>query len=265
MKPIEWDARRVELVKRAYCPKASPAEFELFIEHCKRLGLAPEAGQIFFVPRWDSKERREVYRTLVSLQGLRTVADRTGKLRGQIGPLFLDERKEWREYWVGTKPPTGAKASILKAGCTEPFTHFVRWESYVQTKKDGSPAASWKRMPELMLGKCAVAGALRCAFPDLEGLYTPEEFADTEDVAQDGVAASEANAKSPERLNQIVKAFGAIGIDVGELERIANTSLSTLDAVTIERLKGIYRDLRDGKATKETYLPPDKGGLANLF
>jgi len=60
------------------------------------------------------------------------------------------------------------------------------FEEYVQLKKDGLPTTMWKKMPRLMISKCAEALALRRAFPaELSGLYTVDEMgqADSEAAA----------------------------------------------------------------------------------
>ena len=52
-----------------------------------------------------------------------------------------------------------------------PFQAEVSYKEFV------GPSANWKKMPKAMLGKCAIASALRLAFADVcEGLYTHEEM-----------------------------------------------------------------------------------------
>ena len=54
------------------------------------------------------------------------------------------------------------------------FTATARWDQYFPGEKQGF---MWKKMPHLMLGKCAEALAIRKAFPaELSGLYTQEEM-----------------------------------------------------------------------------------------
>jgi hypothetical protein len=66
----------------------------------------------------------------------------------------------------------------LVGGLRCAFSSSARWKEYCQ---EASPM--WKKMPFLMLAKCAEALALRKAFPaELSGVYTHEEMmqADTE-------------------------------------------------------------------------------------
>lgn len=166
-----FTADQVALIKRTICQGSTDDELALFVTTAKRLGLDPFARQIFAVKRWDSKTRGDVMAIQVSIDGFRLVAERTERYApGRPTELEMDEV---------TGLPVKATAFVKKlvAGEWHEVGEDAFYEEYVQTNKEGAPNAMWKRMPRVMLAKCAESRALRRAFPaELSGIYSAEEM-----------------------------------------------------------------------------------------
>lgn len=176
-RPMEMTRDQIELLKRTICKGATDDELAMFMNTSSRLGLDPFARQVFFVKRWDSRERREVGQAQVSVDGLRASAAKTGDYEGQMGPFWCGPDGAWKDAWIDQAFPTAAKVGVLRRGFREPIWSVATWESYVQKNKEGQPTAMWQRMPDVMLAKCAESQALRRAFAEsLSGVYTQEEM-----------------------------------------------------------------------------------------
>jgi phage recombination protein Bet len=180
----------VDLIKSTIAKDASDDELKLFLYQCEKTGLNPLAKQIYFQKRFNKRRNKWDITIITGIDGYRLIADRTGKYAGNDDPVFDDEDN-----------PRKATVTVYKliGGVRCAFTAAARWEQYYPGDEQGF---MWRKMPHLMLGKCAEALALRKAFPaELSGVYVKEEMdqaeADRHDEASELQAAPAPKPKRP--------------------------------------------------------------------
>ena len=165
-----WDEKQLATLKQLGLANAPKGDLAVFLHYSQRTGLDPFARQIYMI------ERGGRYTIQTSIDGFRIVAQRSNEYAGQTQTEWCGQDGVWKEVWLDKANPIAARVGVYRKGFIEPLYAVAKWDSYAIPN-----APMWKKMPDLMLAKCAEALALRKAFPqDLSGLYTNDEMAQTE-------------------------------------------------------------------------------------
>lgn len=171
--PADWTAQQLALMEfaglvKVQGPNRVPAPrpvIEAFLAACHRTQLDPIARQIYAL------ELGGKYTIMVSIDGLRLVAQRTGKYRGATPTEWTGDGDAWRGVWLDAKAPAAARVGVIHADYAAPLVAVATFAEF------GKTSGTWRQMPAHMLAKVAESLALRRAFPmELSGLYTPEEM-----------------------------------------------------------------------------------------
>jgi len=162
----------IELLRRTVAKDATKEELDLYLYDCQRHGVHPLDKLLHFT------KRQGKYTPITSIDLLRSRAADTGELGGIEDPHY--------EGMVAT-PNFTASVTVWRfvQGQRCPFTATARWSEYKpDAGGSGNGDVMWRKMPFLMLGKCAEALALRKAFPrQLAGLYAKEEMDQADNAA----------------------------------------------------------------------------------
>ena len=186
VQPSDFGAEHMRIVREAFAPTASQAEFEVMWAGAKARRLDPVRKQIHFVKRKQKFDGQWVERwtSIVSIDGFRAIAEQTGKYDGQDEPEY--EYDEEQRLCL-------ARVRVWRKDVSRPFVGVARWTEYVQTTQDGNPTSTWQKMEHTMLSKCAEALGMRKAFPEpLAGLYTGDEMAQAD------------NERGPREMRQVL-------------------------------------------------------------
>jgi phage recombination protein Bet len=183
-----WGRERVELIRRAICPKGiGEDEFSLFIEQCKRSGLDPLLKEAFCVARRQNAGSRDKpnwvtrYEFQPSEAGMLARAERFPDFKGiQASSVFAEDEiivDQGKGEVVHRFNPAKRKGSLVGAWARVvregklPVVVWLDFAGYVQQ------TPLWARIPTTMIEKCARVAALRKAYPEaFGGLYVREEM-----------------------------------------------------------------------------------------
>jgi phage recombination protein Bet len=162
-----WSDKQIAALRQLGIGDAPNADLAVFLHQAIKTGLDPFSRQIYLIGRGGK------WGIQASIDGLRIVAQRSGEYAGQEGPMWCANDGQWTDVWLSSDNPAAAKVGVYRQGFVKPVWGVARWDSYAVPS---SP--TWKKMPDVMLAKCAEALALRKAFPhDLSGIYTDDEMA----------------------------------------------------------------------------------------
>jgi phage recombination protein Bet len=149
----DFSREQIDTIKQTVAKGATDSQLALFLQVCKSRSLDPFTKQVYFTPQG----------IIVSIDGFRSIAERTGCYAPGPTRYEYDEQKSLVAAFVTVRK--------LVAGTWFDLEESAFYEEY----RGGSPI--WKKMPRVMLAKCAEARALRRAFSsELSGLYTQDEM-----------------------------------------------------------------------------------------
>jgi phage recombination protein Bet len=219
---LEFNKSQLQVIRQMCAKDCNELEFSLYIEMCKARGLNPLLKHIYaMVLNKDKPDKRQLT-IIVSVEGQRHIANRKGNYRpdDKVPRFTIDD---------DLKDPVTNPIGLISAevGCYihshdawHYVPHIAYWEEYSpiieewgendagQWKPTGRMVldpkkGNWRKMPRIMLAKCAEFGALRKAFPDdFGGLYGEEEM---DKVHSIDLTASEilAQAAQEDRIKRI--------------------------------------------------------------
>jgi RecT family protein len=185
-RPWELNEEAVTILKNSVAKGASDEELKYCLTVARRYRLDPFKQQIWFVKRWDSGADNGkggkgafVWTPQVGINGLLFAAARDHKDFGSVSlPEYGAMQKiEWKlenGNTVSGMAPEWARVKVWKKGEPEPTEAQAWWDEYAPAEMGKAPF--WRKMPRRMIGKCATALAIRQAYPDLGGVYIPEEM-----------------------------------------------------------------------------------------
>jgi phage recombination protein Bet len=169
-------AEQMDIIKNSICKGASDMELKYFLYVCQKTGLDPMTKQVYSVARFNSQTGMMERTIQTGIDGLRLIAERTGKYEGQEGPFWCGNDGVWLDVWTSSESPVAAKVGVYKAGSNRPTYGVAKYSEYCQTTKNGV-TTMWKKFPTTMLAKVAEAIALKKSFPqDLSGIHSTEEM-----------------------------------------------------------------------------------------
>lgn len=246
-----WTAEDLDALKQTIGAKLTNAEFRVFLAAARRLGLDPFAKQIYALKLEDRMTPQ------VAIDGLRLVAERTGRYAGQLGPYWCGADGVWHEVWLADDAPKAAKVGVLRRDFDQPMWGVARLKSYARG------TSTWSKLPDVMIAKVAESLALRRAFPnELSGVYIPEEMEQAQAEAQEQIerevcvnpvndqandrAPTPRQAPAPEALTlrSLYERSQQLGVDAkrwGEIKAAARSDLQQI-AGALDQLEYTTRD-----------------------
>jgi phage recombination protein Bet len=246
---------QIEIIKGTICKGATNLELKWFLYQCARARLDPFSRQIYWIKRRDGTAF-----TLVSIDGLRLVAQRSGEYAGQVGPEWCDANGTWGNIWLNDGAPFAARVGALRKGEKTPTWGVARFDSYAPRGKDGRLYGNWLQMPDVMIAKCAEALALRKAFPqDLSGLYSGDEMqqaipdSERELLDKDNMGGPEAPATEEEEHKAEVQS-----------DSLADQIIETMRGFKDHNALYVYRSTKMQALWKDIF-PPDRDRIGLVY
>ncbi len=171
----------MQIVRNTIFKGSLDEELALFFHVCKSNNVSP-LDRLLHPSVYKDKDGNRTVVIVTSIDLMRSRSVDTGLDNGMDEPQFstTDLDQTYTE-WVNDKPvpstmkvPEWCKVRVYKHGVERPYVGTARWVEFYPGEKKGH---MWRKMPTIMLSKCAEAQARRQAFPkELNKLYEEAEM-----------------------------------------------------------------------------------------
>lgn len=158
----DMNEKDIALLRETYAKGLDDTELKLFLKQAKVMDLNPFKKEIYAV-KFKKKDGGTNFSLIVGVNGLRKIAHKTGEYVGCKTTHQYDER--------GNLYSSTSVVKRLVKG------HIAEFEFTALNKEYNKGREQWLVIPTTMLGKCSEMGAMRMAFPQIDGLYDDAELA----------------------------------------------------------------------------------------
>lgn len=253
-----FSSPQVSLIQRMN-PDCNADEFNQFMHVAASLGLDPLKKQVYaFVFSKDKPDQRRMS-IIIGIDGFRSIAKRSGDYRPDDKAPRIVTDPELIDPLANPQGIVSAEVTVYQwtHGDWHPVTAVAYWTEYAPlvdgswdwvdgkrkfTKHDkpvlDPKKDNWRKMPKLMLVKCAEAAAIRRGWPeDLSAVHSDEELDRAKTI--DLTASEIVEADQVERRLAAIGGANTIMFDMGGgLTRIPlNTAADTIIA-TLRNMPG---------------------------
>lgn len=281
-----FSAAQLQIIRKTCAPDTNEDEFNLFVESARLYGLNPMKRQIMAMVFSKDKPDKRRMSLIVEIGGLRAIAARSGQYRPASIPTVFEDGAEK----TATNPLGLVRAIITihkqdDAGNWFDVVGEAWWDEHANIKDEWAyderagkrkPTGNktlednWRKMPRLMLAKCAEAQALRKGWPeDLGGLYEQAESAgawDADMLPTDVLARDESESRS-RRIGRVTGEYAVQFEMGGPIQMIAPGELYDRVAAhiaTLETTMEVKQLRATNSETLKRYWADDKDAALSL-
>lgn len=164
------------LTKQFFPDAKSPDTVMLVVDYCRARKLDPMLKPFHIVPFYKNGQECDSIVPGVNLYEI--IAHRTGEFGGADKPVYSAEKKHVFTHRSGGKQaivecPDSCSVTVYRdrpGKQRAAFTGEIFYKEYATLVKSGDnagyPRDNWRQKPRMMMSKCALAAALRLAFPE---------------------------------------------------------------------------------------------------
>lgn len=168
----------MEVVRKRFCPKASEMEIYEFLQFCRYHQLNPYLKEVYLIKYGDSDPAAIVVDYTQFIKRARTAPEYNGYESGLIvsrNDIVEDTRGAFK---LPSDELLGAWCRVHLKGEAFPVEVRLNIDEVMQKTRSGDPNRFWKRMPNQMAEKTAIAAAHRRAMQEVQGMYVESEGAE---------------------------------------------------------------------------------------